>query len=196
MKLLDLSNVTSAVSAPFVKITGEHLNSALTTLSERNSQIIPSIWGTSKVVFLAGDEKGKGVIYYNGETFDYEGIPGVLDTDYFVIVNSYDAGDPVKYSDGNFYSQHKKRVIKTQVSSVGSTGIQFRSARFVEKLVTDADYLRNLISITTSTVAGNQFLINANNTTGEEGVSVKYKIVPVNSYVSKIPSSTTNLHWK
>jgi hypothetical protein len=187
MKYLDLSNVSATAQAPFLKLTGDHLNSALDVLSKRISQIVPSSW-SGDVVFLYGDPKGSAIVAFNGQVYDYEGIGGVLDTDYFVIVNSFDAGDPVQYSDGNNYSQHKKTVLKTQTSSTGSTGVQVFQSKFIERIIADTDYSNGVLPISTSTVTGNQFKLNAANTLGDCGVLVRYRIFPMLTDIKKTAS--------
>jgi len=158
MKTLDLSNVTGSVSAPFLKTTGDHVTNALKELSERvGADYVPNQWNSSGIVVLvSGSAHGKGVVFYNGEVFDLFCSLGSLATDYFVIQNSYISTDPVKYSDGNLYSQHKNRIMTNQTSITGSTGVQLRAVKYMERFVSDFDLV---LPMATYGATGNQFIV-------------------------------------
>lgn len=176
MKILDLSNVTGSVSAPFLKTTGDHVTNGLKEISERvGVDYVPNQWNNSStVVLISGALNGKGVVFYNGEVFDLFSSASTPITDYFVIQNSYIVSDPVKYSDGNFYSQHKNRIMTNQSFLAGSTGIQFSTVKYMERFVSDLDLA---LPMATYGATGNQFLIASTNFTTVDAVNVFWSVV-------------------
>jgi len=171
MENLDLSNVTSSVSAPFLKATGEHLNKANTTLGLRSyKNSIPTDWDNSTtIVVLEGCQLNTtvqdGLVWHDGAIYDFEN-PNALADGYFAIQTSYLGSDPVKYSDNNNYSQHRIIKMILQASSVGSTTVLYSSTstRWSKLFETDKDYATNRIVFGQNSIVGNQFKINATNT--------------------------------
>ena len=136
---------------------------------------MPNQWNNSgTVVLISGALNGKGVVFYNGEVFDLATTGSTLSTDFFVIQNSYIGTDPVKYSDGNFYSQHKNRIMTNQIPLAGSTGVQFSAVKYMERFISDLD---SALPMTTYGATGNQFLIASTNTSGVDAVNVFWSIV-------------------
>ena len=176
MKALDLSNVTGSISAPFLKTTGDHVTNGLKEISERvGVDYVPNQWNNSStVVLISGALNGKGVVFYNGEVFDLFSSIVAVSTDYFVIQNSYIVSDPVKYSDGNFYSQHKNRIMTNQTSIIGSTGVQLGAVKYMERFISDLDLV---LPMTSSGAGGNQFLIGSTNTSGVPAVNIFWSVV-------------------
>jgi len=176
MKILDLLNVTGSVSAPFLKTTGDHVTNGLKEISERvGVDYVPNQWNNSStVVLISGALNGKGVVFYNGEVFDLFSSASTPSTDYFIILNSYIGTDPVKYSDGNFYSQHKNRIMTNQTSITGSTGVQFSTVKYMERFVSDLDLV---LPMTSYGATGNQFIIAPTSSTGYPAVNVFWSVV-------------------
>lgn len=178
MENLDLSNVTSSVSAPFLKVTGDHLNNANTTLGLRSyKDSIPSDWNNSTtIVVLEGCQLNttvqSGLVFYNGGIYDFEN-PNALADGYFAIQTSYLGSDPVKYSDNNNYSQHRIIKMILQASSIGSTTVLYSSTstRWNKLFETDKNYTTNKIVFDQNSIAGNQFQINATNTSNQSAMA-------------------------
>lgn len=170
MYTLDLSNVSGTAQAPFLKATGDHLNNAIDKLNKRHyNKSIPTSWYTANdnVTIISGCELvggvvGSGIVAFDLGIYDFEN-PNNLADGYFVISETYIGSDPVKYSDGNNYNQHKVVRMILQASSVGSTGVLYsgNSTRFMNIYENNKNYATNKISASITGVSGNQFLINA-----------------------------------
>lgn len=170
MYTLDLTNISSTAQAPFLKVTGEHLNSAIIKLNKRQyEKLLPNSWysSSSSVTIITGCEiessiVSNGIVAFDSEIYDFEN-PNNLADGYFAISESYIGADPVKYSDGNNYNQHKIVRMILQSSSAGSTGVLYSSSntRSMNIYENNKTYTTNTIPASITGVNGNQFLINA-----------------------------------
>jgi hypothetical protein len=184
MNYLDLSNVSATSQAPFLKVTGDHLNEGIGILTQRYfKDILPASFlsSSTKVTIVSGCDLDTivkdGIVAYNGEVFDFENINSLADG-YFAILDSYIATDPVQYSDGNNYSQHAKRRMILQASSVGSTGVLYsgNDTRFMNLYESNKDYLTNKIPVSVSGLNGNQFKLNSIPAAGSYDPPLQLKI--------------------
>lgn len=180
MENLDLANVTGSISAPFLKSTGGHLNSAINTLGNREyAYSIPATWNNSTTIVVLKACRistivQNGLVFYNGTVYDFEN-PNALADGYFAIQTSYLGTDPVKYSDNNNYSQHRIVKMILQASSLGSTTVLYSSTstRHLEVFENDKGYASNKTIFGQASVTGNQFQIEATNASLADVMSVK-----------------------
>jgi hypothetical protein len=154
MKKIDTSNITGDVKSPIVKRTLEFYNEAI---AEGIEDLVKALYGSytaDDLVILHGCEVTanigttssvtEGAIYYNGEVYRVDAnasINSPSNTLVWSISNSFDAGDPVLYSDSTGYNQHKvsKMVLSNAVSGSGLADYNGSEIKYLHKLYNKAE---------------------------------------------------------
>ena len=126
MKKIDSSNITSSVLQPFTKTTWDYLQASYKELIEQIcTGMAPSAPYNSTIVLNGCIDSGAGASYNisAGMVFYRKfSIPATTPECYIVpaftnipapgqvpvlkVLNTYDAGDPIQFSDGNVYNVH------------------------------------------------------------------------------------------
>ena len=141
MNKIDDSNITPSVLQPFTKTTWDYLQGGIEQMLLALAKCvsgIPDSYGSDVVLFGCANTSSaswaisEGWIYDTSDqhqelfyVFPFNNALDLVGGQVPVLVEdfSWDSGDPIKFTDGNFYNVHAIRALKWQMGTPGS-GIQ------------------------------------------------------------------------
>ena len=142
MKKVLSNNITANAKQPFIKETFQHyqdINSDMTLALCRSigSETVSSFILYGCEITLSGSNVivAEGAIYSSGEIFlvdskTFTGLGSINAALYANVVTTYNAIDPILFSDGNTYSVHQEQKITFYATPTGSDLFNLQNIKY------------------------------------------------------------------
>jgi hypothetical protein len=142
MKKVLSNNITSTAKQPFIKQTFQHYEDITTDLTQALCLAIGNETTSSFILYgceisLVGSDVyvAEGAIYSSGEIFlvdakVFVGLGSINSALYANLVTTYNAIDPILFSDGNTYNVHQNRKITFYALATGNDLFNLQTIKY------------------------------------------------------------------
>jgi hypothetical protein len=143
MKKVLSNNIATGVRQPYTKVTHEWYNAMRTEAANALARMSVGSSTTDFIILFGCDNTNEpnadisaGAIFYNGEIYLCPAFVDASITNAIVgtITTTYDASDPVLFSDGNSYNVHEDKIIVWSDAASGTGDVDFDDLVFPFKV--------------------------------------------------------------